>query len=359
MRATIPAQDLHSTVSTAALVTPRTSDRAGHTAILMSVTSNRLTCTGTDGDTAIASATRARGTDPGEMLLPPRPLASYLATLPPDADVTITQLRSDELQIASPDRSTYTFRPVSATFTLPPGGRIETHPADLTKLHNAARILAHATSKDHGGVQVTSGKKGTSINATDSYRLAHVELPTVNFGTMTVLAPLSILELAARLNLTSVGVDTRRTAIRFASESTSITTKLLAAPFPATEALLASRGNNHITFSVSSLHRALKPLEAVAGPRPLEIEINGDTISITASNLEVGKGTEEIATPEPASGPSFKFSISATYLKDAVNALENVGASTCTLWWTAATAAIYLTSSDPIETTLVVMPQAA
>lgn len=357
MRAHAPASELLNCLTTAALATPRISDRPGNTGVLLEVVGGRFDATGTDGDLAITSSVTATSPQPGEILLPPRPLISYLTTLPADADVTVQRLSTDELEVGMAGRTPYRFRPISASFTRPSGARLETRPVDLDGLAGALRIIGHATSREHRGVQLVSGEQGLVLNATDNYRLASAQLPRAGFGAISAVVPLNVLELVARLELPSVAIDTKRTVIRFASPSTSVTAKLLAAPFPPTESLLAGRGNASIDLPVPELRAALRPLEAVAAERPLTVDITGDTITLSATNLEVGAGTEQVVCPRGSGAPSFRFGVSAVYLKDAIGALDTAGSSRATLWWTTPDAALYLTVTQPVDATLIVMPQ--
>jgi DNA polymerase III sliding clamp (beta) subunit (PCNA family) len=357
MRATASASDLLSCISTAALVTPRLSERPGHTGVLLEIVAGQLSATGTDGDTAIVSRTPVAGGEPGEIVLPPKPLTSYLSTLPGDTTVTLRRLDTDELEVAAEGRSTYRFRPITASFTRPGGLRLETRPAGLGALGSALKVIGHAVSRDHGGIQLVSSDDGLVLNATDNYRLAHARIPGAGFGTLTVVVAAQLLELVSRLELTSVAVDAKGTVIRFASPRVSVIAKLLAVPFPPTESLLSARGAAHITLPVGALRAALRPLEAVAGTRPLTVDIAGDSVTLAAANVEVGTGSEQIRCPAATSAPAFRFAVSAGYLRDAVAAADSAGAATATLWWGTPDSALYLTVTDPVAATMVIMPQ--
>lgn len=357
MRATLGTSELLDCIATAATVTPRSSDRAGNTGVLMEVTQSRFSACGTDGDLSVISSAPASSTQPGSTLLPPRPILSYLNTLPKQGRSTITLLATDEVELSADGRTPYRFRPIVGSFTRPAGARIETRPVDLARLGTALKSVNHAASRDHGGIQLVSGPEGLALNATDNYRLAHALLVGEGYGNIDVVVPQGLLELAARLDVISIGVDAKRTLIRFASAKTSVTGKLLAVTFPPTEALLTASGTGAAIIPVRRLLDALRPLEAVAASRPLVAEIAGGVMTLTATNLEVGEGVENIPVERRAGEDDFRFGISATYLKDAVAALDAVGAETATFSWTTKDGALYLKADGQTPITLVVMPQ--
>jgi DNA polymerase III sliding clamp (beta) subunit (PCNA family) len=356
MRCSSTAGALRGCLSTAAQVTPRLSDRPANTGVLLEVSGSELVVCGTDGETSITATLVVSGASPGSVLLAPRPLLGYLATLDDAVPVTVSLSDAEQLVVEPQGRSPYRFRPMSGSFTRPGGSRLALRAADLSLLARALKAVSPAASREHGGVQLVSTDDELVVNATDNYRLSHARLPGAGFGPFAGVVPLSVLELVARLQLTSVAADAKGTLIRFASESVSVVTRLLAVPFPPTEALLSSRGQMSVELPVVALRAALRPLELVAASRPLQVTVEGDLVTVTASNLEVGTGTEQVRCAVPASGPAFSFAVAAEYLRDVLVSAES---ETLTLWWSTPESALFFTSpagTSP-ETVAVVMPQ--
>jgi DNA polymerase III sliding clamp (beta) subunit (PCNA family) len=356
MRCSSTAGALRSCLTTAAQVTPKLSDRPAHTGVLLEVAGGDLVVCGTDGETSVTVRLTVSGAQSGSVLLAPRPLLGFLATLDDAVPVTLSLADAEQLVVEPQGRSPYRFRPMVGSFTRPGGSRLTLQPVDLSQLGRGLKALASSVSREHGGVQLVSDDETLVLNATDNYRLAHVRLPGAGFGPFAGVVPLPVLELVARSGLGQVAADARGTLIRFASDTVSVVTRLLAVPFPPTEALLGSRGPNSVVLPVPALRQALRPLELVAASRPLTVTVDGDLVTVTASNLEVGDGSEQVTCARPASGPTFRFAVAAEYLRDALVATD---AEELTLWWSTPESALFFTSVDGVtpETVAVVMPQ--
>lgn len=356
MRFSSTAGALRGCVATAAQVTPRLSDRPAHTGVLLEVSGDALVVCGSDGETSVTSRLAVGPSIPGSVLLSPRPLLGFLATLDDEATVTVSLGDADQLVVEPTGRSPYRFRPMVGSFTRPGGSRLSLKQVDLSQLQRGLKALSSAVSREHGGVQLVSDDEDLVLNATDNYRLAHVRIRGGGFGVFSGVVALSVLELVARAGLDQVAADARGTLIRFASDSASVVTRLLAVPFPPTEALLSARGPHSAVLPVPELRSALRPLELVAASRPLEVSVDGDVVTVSASNLEVGAGTEQVRLASPASGPSFRFAVAADYLRDALAATD---AEELRLWWSAPDAALFFTTLEGAvpEAVTVVMPQ--
>lgn len=360
MRCSSTAGQLRWCLSTASQVTPRLSDRPVNTAVQLEIAASELSVCGTDGETFVTATLAVTAARTGSVLLAPRPLLGYLATLDDQTPVTLELAEAEQLSVTAAGRSPYRFRPISGSFTRPSGSRLTLQPADLSQLGRALRAVSAAVNREHAGVQLVSDDDGLTLNATDNYRLAHARLAGCGFGDFAGVVPLPVLELVARLSLSSVAADAKGTLIRFASDRVSVVARLLAVPFPPTEALLASRGRLCVELPVAPLRAALRPLELVAAARPLKVTVDGDLVTLEASNLEVGDGVEQVRCAAPASGPPFQFALAPEYLRDV---LASTDAELLTLWWTTPEAALHFSaspqdaSSPALETVAVVMPQ--
>lgn len=352
MRFTTTAGAFRDALATARHATPSTPALVAYSGVLLVVKGQRLSVIGSDGETTIAAQLTVSEASDGQALLPPRPIASFLATVPADAGAVVDIDASGDVAVKVGDAAPYKFRPVTATFPMPPTTRGTPDPIDLSRLHLALGAVRAAVARDNPGVQLVSGDAGLILHSTDNYRLSRAVLPEAGFGEFSGLVALGVLDRVARHKITGISVDQRGSTLRFAGEDVVISSRLLSTPFPAVDTILSNPPADRVTVSASELHQSLVRLAAVAEGAPLRCKISTDGFTLSVSNIDLGSGTETVEVTGAPAVP-FEFAVSATYLAEAVASHE---APRIDIAFSDPGSAVFVVSTDPVEVTAVVMP---
>lgn len=355
MDLTVAVSDLRDALVAARYATPANPSVVAYSGVLLVAEDSRLTVTGFDGEFAVEAVVSAEVRTPGRFLVQPRPLAAYLATLPDDAHATITTGDGD-LQLAVIGAKPYRFRPVTATFPPPPVPASAPVEVDFNRFSAALGAVRAAVSKESPAVQVVSNASGLVLHATDNFRLARAHLPEAGFGEFTGLVPVHVLERAARFGVTAVRLDPAGRVITLHCGSITLTSRLMAIPFPSVEGVLAAAPPARVKLPAAEILKALAPLAAVTESStevsPLIVSLSGSTLTLSASSADTGYGTEELALPEAITAP-FEFKVKLPYLREA---LSGLAANELTLAYSSALQPLFLLADKPVSTTLVVMP---
>ena len=351
MKFSTTVADLRDSLGVARPVIPANPSLLAYSGVHLEVADGILHTTGSDGETTLSARTKVNEVDPGRVLVSPKPLAGFLSGLPAPTRLTVS-VDAGDLVIEPEAMEAYRFRPLAATYPAAPTPAGEAVTADLSRLALALTIIKPAVPKDTTAVQLVSTDTGLSLNATDTYRLAHVELPEAAFGTFTGVVPLAVLERAAKANADTVRVDSKARMISFASPEVTVTARLLAIPFPAVEAVLSAVPPDMVRFVPSDLTGALGRITSIADQSAVSVSIEEASLRLSASSAEVGQGAETITLREAVPVP-FEVLVRGSFLQDAC---ASVGSNTAELHYSGPLQPLFLCTSDPFEVVHVVMP---
>lgn len=353
MRCNLLAGELRNALSAASHVTPTTPSQPAYAGVLLTVTDDQLTALGYDGETSISATATATDATPGQVLVPPRPIAAYLATLDPTQSVTLEAVSEVEVALTSDSGAPYRFRRLPTVFPLPPVIKNPSTAIDLSRLAAALTAVRTSVPKETPVVQLVSGKFGLRLHATDNYRLTRVELAEAYLGAdLTAVISLSVLERLARFAVQTVQVDPTGRSIRFAGPDTAITTRFLAMDFPNVDTIVERHLEHSCTLPVPELRIALSRLAAVAESSPLNVALSQNELTLSVENTDLGSGTEHLMLTDHQDAP-FSFAAKLSYLSDA---LAGLGSNDVTMSWSSANEAVYLSTPAPLPVTCIVMP---
>jgi DNA polymerase-3 subunit beta len=354
MKLTATAGALRTALNIARQAIPSTPSLLAYSAVQLVVDNDSLRITGSDGDTTIVTSLPLEGSIAGTVLVLPKPIHSYLMTLESDRLVTISLTEQlDELSVTPVGSSAYRFRTVSSTYPQPAIASGKLLPVNFSKLSAALGAVRTAVAKDNPVVQIVSSDSMLVLHATDNYRLTRAELPEAAFGTFLGVLPLSVLDRVTKLEPTSVTIDSRAKVISFSSESTTVTSRLLAVPFPAVEGVLESSPPNAATILSSRLVEACSRLASVTESSPVRCRLSKSTLDLDVTNADLGSGEEQVDLMSHNSEVVFEFLARLTYLQDAVNATS---ASEVTLAYSGPVQPLFITGTESLKVTTVVMP---
>lgn len=352
MRFSTTAGALRDALTTARHATPAIPSLVAYSGALLLVKGERLSVIGSDGETTISAVVAVSGATDGQILLPPKPLGAWLATLAADAVVEVEAGDGVDVEVRAGKSAPYRFRPLAATFPLPAAPKSAPRAVDLSRLGAGLAAVRTSVAKEAPGVQLVSSAEGLILHSTDNYRLSRSMLPEAGFGEFTGLVSLSVLDRVARHQVSEVSVDARARTLRFGGPEVVISTRLLGTPFPAVEAVLGATPPFQVGVEVEGLRTALSRLAAIAEASPLRCRLDDSVLVLSVENTDLGSGSEEVPLTSAVAAP-FEFAVKLAYLVDAVHSHDT---DEVVLGWSGSMAALYLNSVSPLPVTSVVMP---
>ena len=357
MRFSATVGSLRDALSRARQLIPATPSLVAYSGLFLRVemtetTPNVLQVVSSDGDSTMTVQVPVTDTIAGQVLLSPRPVLGLLSSLPASSTVKVEVLESGDVEFSGQGFNPYVFRPLAATFPVPSTPAAGIRPEGFGGLLAALTAVRPAAARDTASVQLVSDDDQLVLHTTDGYRLARAVLPTAGFGTFTGVLSLPVLERVARSNPEEVTVDLRGRLVSFRGDSMTVVSRLLATPFPAVEAVLVNAPPPVTSLESRVLGAALARIASVAENGTLALEFVGTELHLRASTAEIGSGHEvvELRSPVPS---AFQVQLRAPYLQDAVMAM---GDSDLSVAYSGALQPVYLSTSDPLILTHVVMP---
>jgi DNA polymerase III sliding clamp (beta) subunit (PCNA family) len=165
-----------------------------------------------------------------------------------------------------------------------------------------------------------------------------------------------VLDRIARSRPTGVLTDGAKRVLRFTGDQVTITTRLVANPFPTVDGVLAAQPPAGARLNAPDMRAAVARLVSGLGgtPIPVRIRIDDTQMTLRARNEDVGSGAESVAVIATVPAP-FETAVASNYLSDAVAALTGQ----VTLSWSAAMQPLYFSTTATATApavTLVVMP---
>lgn len=278
---------------------------------------------GSDREHGVRLAVNAFVHTEGEVLVPAKLLAATLQAL-------------DEPQVRlTKEGSRLAVRTAQARFAIPLLD-LDNHPGipELPPLQGhvgaealkAITAVAGAASKDDAlpiftGVRIQSGDGRLHVIATDRYRMAYATLPWEPIGEIDVLVPGKVLADAARQTNGKVALHADQDRIGLAWQHNSISTALLAAPFPDDRArrLLEAVIDSTVLVDADALARAVRRATPFGGPhQAVTIQVEDAELRVKGSDPQQGESEEFVkATVE---GDRLTKTFQARYLADALKA---------------------------------------
>ncbi|RJL24014.1 hypothetical protein [Bailinhaonella thermotolerans] len=350
MRFLVQAEHLKDALNAARAVVPLNPEIAALGGARLHAGTRQVKVTGYDRTTSVTAvvagaSVRAAGT----AIVPPRPLAAYLAGLPAGTPLDV-QVTGGRLRVAAEHGHPYTFETIDAAYPDPPSPRGPLVDADLERLHLALSACRTSVSPE-GTVQLVSTARSLVLHSTDTFRLTRAELPGAGLGERTCLVPLTALDLMAKIGATRAAADA--SLLKAASAQVAVTTRL-AAPewFPAVGNVLDAPPPHQVDVPRRAAAQALARLAALGEDATVTLRLESAVCTLAAAADTTGDGAETVEL-EHAAGTPFTCAFRLPFLAQAVAAHR---AETLTLGYDADTRPLRLTSAEPFPLTTLVMP---
>lgn len=273
--------------------------------VRLELAGDTLTLTGSDLELTVSVNITVSGLADGVAVVPSRLLSDIVKALEPGAVELETS--EDTARIAS-GRSEFSLKPLPAD-EFP---RVSAVDGDEVRFDGAAlagalrQVLPAASTDDNRpiltGVLLAAEGEGLRLVATDSYRLAVVDLPGVSVlsSGKSVLVPSRALGELTR----AMGADdeiTLRLGERDASFSTSgdggmlLTTRLIEGDYPNYQGLIPQNQPNLLRVSREALIEGLRRVKLLArDATPVRLVMSSDGLELRATTQDVGEGHESL-----------------------------------------------------------------
>ena len=306
--------------------------------VRLELAGDQLTLTGSDLELTVSVQITVAGLADGVAVVPSRLLSDIVRALEPGAVEFETTDQS--ARIAS-GRSEFSLKPLPAEeFPRVPPVEGDEVRFDAEKLTNALRQVLPAASTDDNrqiltGVLLAAsdpaeGSEGLRLVATDSYRLAVVDLPGVSVlssGKSVLVPSRALSELSKAIG--ESGEITLRLGERDASFATVddsaggvvLTTRLIEGDYPNYQGLIPQNQPNVLTVGRDALIEALRRVKLLArDATPVRLQMSSDGLELRAVTQDVGEGVESVDATY--SGEDLTVAFNPDYLLAGVEAVE-------------------------------------
>jgi DNA polymerase III sliding clamp (beta) subunit (PCNA family) len=354
MRFEITAGQLRHLMSLSRQAIATTPSLMAYSGVQLVVAGDILQVVGSDGETTISANGVVSNAEAGSVLLLPKPLATYLGTLPADQLLVLeSSEHGEELLVGVSGATPYRFRTMATSYPQTPLPQGETREVDLSGLAAAVTAVRTAASRENPIVQVVSSGDGLVLNATDNYRLVRAELPQAGFGSFTGVLGLGLLERLAKMDIRTITVDSTSRLISFASPQARVVTRVLAVPFPAVDSVLSARPTLSASLPSQAILAACSRLSAVSDTAPVRCSIEVAGLLLEVSNADLGSGREIVVLPGGTDRAPIEFMVRLAYLSDAITA---AGSDTVEVNYSGPLQPLFFSPAGSRHVTTVVMP---
>lgn len=280
--------------------------------VRLELAGDQLTLTGSDLELTVSVRVTVSGLADGVAVVPSRLLSDIVRALEPGA--VELETTDDAARIAS-GRSEFSLKPLPAEeFPRVPPVEGDEVRFDSDALVGALRQVLPAASTDDNrpiltGVLLAAanpdeGAEGLRLVATDSYRLAVVDLPGVSVlsSGKSVLVPsraLSELSKAlgdgGQITLRLGERDASFASVGDGSAGVVLTTRLIEGEYPNYRGLIPANQPNLLTVDREALIEALRRVKLLArDATPVRLQMSADGLELRAVTQDVGEGTESL-----------------------------------------------------------------
>jgi DNA polymerase-3 subunit beta len=290
---------------------------------------NTVELVGSDLDLTIRVTVPAQVDEPGNAVVPAK-LFDGLTTRLKAGTVTF-EVDGDDARIsAGPARAGVRLLPADEFPRVPePDGTPVS--VDAEPLAAALRQVIPAASRDDArpiltGVLLASTPTGIRLVATDSYRLAVRDLEGVGMlgeGQKVLVGARGLNEVQRVFSSGTIEVTLGEREVRFASESRSVTTRLIEGEFPNYEQLIPSGYPNRLNVNRSELEEAARLMQIVGEGRegtPVRLAMSAAGLELSATAQERADAAEAIDAKFEGSDVTVAFN--PQFLLDGLSAIE-------------------------------------
>ncbi|QBB68907.1 DNA polymerase III subunit beta [Pseudolysobacter antarcticus] len=300
--------------------------------LLVNVSADRVSFTGTDLEVEMVASTEAQDLESGEITIPARKLFDICRALPDGCKVDIKQ--SGDRVTVSAGRSKFTLATLPASefpvienielverVTLPEATLKEL--MDRTSFAMAQQDVRYYLN----GLLLDLRDKVLRCVATDGHRLALAETTldeSVTTRRQIIIPRKGVLELQGLFETGdgTVELEFGRNHLRVHRGGVTFTSKLIDGRFPDYEAVIPIGADKEVRVGREELRSALQRAAILSNEkyRGVKLEVNPNRLRIVAHNPEQEEAVEDLEARTGVSDLSVGFNVN--YLQDALSALR-------------------------------------
>ncbi len=300
--------------------------------LLVNVSAERVSFTGTDLEVEMVASTEAQDLESGEITIPARKLFDICRALPDGCKVDVKQV-GDRVTVSA-GRSKFTLATLPASefpvienielverVTLPEATLKEL--MDRTSFAMAQQDVRYYLN----GLLLDLRDKVLRCVATDGHRLALAETTldeSVTTRRQIIIPRKGVLELQGLFETGdgTVELEFGRNHLRVHRGGVTFTSKLIDGRFPDYEAVIPIGADKEVRVGREELRSALQRAAILSNEkyRGVKLEVNPNRLRIVAHNPEQEEAIEELEARTGVSDLSVGFNVN--YLQDALSALR-------------------------------------
>jgi len=307
--------------------------------VLLVAGEGKLGLTATDMDLTIVEEVAAEVSEAGATTAPAHTLYEIVRKLPDGAEVELAMQGDSGQMHLTAGRSTFRLAtlpkedfPSAGTDELPQAFTL--HAEELRNLIDRTRfaISTEETRYYLNGIYLHAARAADRQVlrgvATDGHRLAQfeVDLPEGAEGMPGVIVPRkTVNELRKLIDETETGVELAlsETRIRFAFDSTVLTSKLIDGTFPDYERVIPSGNDKHMTVDCKSFAAAVDRVSTISTEksRAVKLSLADGTLTLSATSPENGFASEELEIAYDG-GDAIDIGFNSRYLLDIAERID-------------------------------------
>ena len=349
MQFTILTKNLKEALNYAKSIIPNNPTQIAYTGFYLEVDNGKVNLHASDGNSSL-KISLGEGNEDGSILLPLKPIYTYVSTLEDNTNLTLSKLSNGDLSVKASGKP-YLFRSIIASFPVVSHTK-SNHISDLTSLANAIDIVETSAPKDTNAAQLIVKNNEVSLYATDQFRLVKTKFSSSNLDDFEAIVNLKSFEAGVKFNPNYLKLEESSNTIVISDSLHSLTTRTLGIPFPPVEAIIEGTPQESIEIPTEELKLAIKRLSSISEASPLGFLFEGSVLTLFVDNPEVGTGEEYVNVENPHA-TELKFYLRLAYLNDAIYFSKSDKIS---LSASSDSSPIYLKYHEPLETIHVIMP---
>lgn len=299
--------------------------------ILLSLSGNQLTVTGTDLDITVRTNVDVIGIEDGSMVVPARLIVDAVRSLEAGA---VTIANHDENVEVSLGRAKFSLRTFSVLDypNLPPVSGSTTSIAALDLVQGLNQVVRAAANDDARplltGVLFTHENNTLRLIATDSYRLAVRDVPGVGGigGPQDLLVPARALQelqrsAASLANDAEIGVTLTDAEICFVVGATTIASRLIDGNYPSVLQLIPASYPNQLRIAKDTLLTSLKRAKLLAKDSTSSVRLSMKEKSVEIRTQSIDTGDIEDNVDADYQGEELTIAFNPSFLIDGIEAV--------------------------------------
>ena len=300
--------------------------------LLVNVSSNRVSFTGTDLEVEMVAGNEVQDGEPGEITIPARKLFDICRALPDGVKVDL-KLAGDRVTLSA-GRSRFTLATLPATEfpvieNIELVERVSLPEGTLKRLMDqTAFAMAHQDVRYYlNGMLLDLRDGALRCVATDGHRLALAETTletTVSSRRQIIIPRKGVLELQGLFENGEgmVELEFGRNHLRVRRGDVQFTSKLIDGRFPDYEAVIPIGADKEVRLPRDALRAGLQRAAILSNEkyRGVKLDVSPNRLGIVAHNPEQEEANEELEADTTVSDLSVGFNVN--YLLDALGALS-------------------------------------